>query len=151
MNNTKEKPAANIKIKHSPPASRVKINANRLNSMGFTFIEASLCIAIIAILCMITYPAASRYINKTKETALKKNLFVIRESIDKFYAVYNRYPESLDELVEKSFIRAVPADPVTASADGWRIIPSKDGSQDVFDVKSGAQGMDSDNNAFENY
>ncbi len=142
----------NIKIKYIQPASsRIKIDANRLNFKGFTFIEASLCVAIIAILCMITYPAANHYITKTKETTLKKNLFIIRESIDKFYAVYNRYPESLDELVEKSFIRAVPADPITASADGWHIIPSKDGAQDVFDVKSGAQGMDSDNNAFENY
>jgi general secretion pathway protein G len=118
---------------------------------AFTFIEITMTIAIIAILCMISYPAATHYVSKTKEAALKKDLFVMRESIDKFYAVYNRYPASLDELVEKKFIRAVPIDPVTSSYDGWIIIPSKEGERDVFNVKSGAPGTDSGNTAYENY
>ncbi len=118
---------------------------------AFTFIEITMVIAIIAILCMIAYPAATHYVNKTKEAALKKDLFVMRESIDKFYAVYNRYPASLDELVEKKFIRSIPIDPISSSYDGWIIIPSKEGEFDVFNVKSGAPGTDSGNNAYENY
>lgn len=118
---------------------------------AFTFIEITMSIAIIAILCMIAYPAATHYVKKTKDAALKKDLFVLRESIDKFYAAYNRYPASLEELVEKKIIRAIPIDPITSSYDSWIIIPSKDGERDVFNVKSGAPGNDGGNMAYESY
>ena len=118
---------------------------------AFTFIEITMSIAIIAILCMIAYPAATHYVNKTKDAALKKDLFVLRESIDKFYAAYNRYPASLEELVEKKIIRAIPIDPITSSYDSWIIIPSKDGERDVFNIKSGAPGTDSGKIAYESY
>lgn len=118
---------------------------------GFTFIEAAMTISIIAILCMIAYPAATTYVKKTRDAALKKDLFVLRESIDKFYAAFNRYPKSLDELVERSFIRAIPIDPVTNSYQSWKLIPSKDGERDVFNVKSGADGADGESIAYENY
>lgn len=118
---------------------------------GFTFIEAAMTISIIAILCMIAYPAATNYVKKTRDAALKKDLFVLRESVDKFYAAYSRYPKSLDELVEKSFIRAIPIDPVTNSYQSWKMIPSKEGERDVFNVKSGAEGSDGEGIAYENY
>lgn len=119
--------------------------------LGFTFIEAAMTISIIAILCMIAYPAATNYVKKTRDAALKKDLFVLRESVDKFYAAYSRYPKSLDELVERSFIRAIPIDPVTNSYQTWKLIPSKDGERDVFNVKSGAEGSDGEGVAYENY
>ncbi|OGM06467.1 MAG: hypothetical protein A2008_05235 [Candidatus Wallbacteria bacterium GWC2_49_35] len=113
--------------------------------------EAAMTISIIAILCMIAYPSAANYVKKTRDAALKKDLYVLRESIDKFYAAYSRYPKSLDELVEKSFIRAIPIDPVTGSYQTWKILPSKDDERDVFNVKSGADGADSESIAYENY
>ena len=125
-------------------------NRNGGSGRGFTFIEAA-TISIIAILCMIAYPSAANYVKKTRDAALKKDLYVLRESIDKFYAAYSRYPKSLDELVEKSFIRAIPIDPVTGSYQTWKILPSTDDERDVFNVKSGADGADSESIAYENY
>ena len=136
----------------SARAEFYKKNASRIfYAAGFTFIEITMTISIIAILCFIVYPSAANYVNKTRDAALKKDLFVLRESIDKFYSAYNRYPATLDELVEKSFIRAIPVDPVTGSYQSWRLVPSKPDERDVFDVKSGAPGVDSENVAYENY
>lgn len=118
---------------------------------GFTFIEAAVTISIIAVLCMIAYPAATGYVKKSRDAALKKDLYVMRESIDKFYAAHSRYPRTLDELVEKSFIRAVPVDPVTGSFTTWKTVASKEGGRDVFDVKSGADGVDWEGVSYENY
>lgn len=118
---------------------------------GLTFIETLFTISIIAILCMIIYPSGTYYIKHSKEIALKKNLYILRESIDKFYAVFSRYPNSLEELVEKKFLRDIPIDPITNSKTTWKIIPSQEELDDVFDVKSGATGYDLEGNLYENY
>ncbi len=61
--------------------------------------------------------------------------------IDQFYGDNGRYPESLDELVERRYLRAPPFDPVTESATSWSVEPvPEDFEGTVHDLKSGASG-----------
>jgi len=73
---------------------------------------------------------------------LNENLHLVRETIDKFYGDKGRYPESLEELVNEKYLRALPYDPITGSANSWTIIPpeSPDARGKVYDIKSSATG-----------
>ncbi len=86
-------------------------------------------------------PRYFQSIDTAKETVLADNLRTTRETIDKFYGDTGRYPESLDELVEKKYLRALPVDPVTESTTTWVIVaPDDDAKGNVYDIKSGAPG-----------
>ena len=108
---------------------------------GFTLIEMLIVVTIIGILVTLAQPSFNRAVTAAKEAALKENLFILRDVIDQFYADNTKYPTALTELVEKGYIRQVPKDPVTGSADSWVVVPATDeqGQQvGVFDVKSGS-------------
>ncbi len=78
---------------------------------------------------------------RTKETTLRTSLAVLREAIDKYHADTGRYPEALEELVARRYIRALPVDPVTESAATWITLPPPGGEKGgVYDVRSGAEG-----------
>ena len=108
---------------------------------GFTLIEILIVVTIIGILVTLAQPSFHRAVTAAKEATLKENLFILRDVIDQFYADNTKYPAALTELVEKGYIRQVPKDPITGSADTWVIVPATDeqGQQvGVFDVKSGS-------------
>lgn len=44
---------------------------------------------------------------------LQDNLRTTRDIIDKFYADLGGYPDSLQELVDKNYLRRLPLDPLT--------------------------------------
>jgi general secretion pathway protein G len=113
---------------------------------GFTLIELLVVMAIIATLLTIALPRYFGSVEKSKEVTLKQSLNVMRDAIDKFYADNARYPERLEELVEKRYIRAVPLDPITESAATWVVVPPPESVAKgaVYDVKSGAEGKASD-------
>ncbi|MDP7423407.1 MAG: prepilin-type N-terminal cleavage/methylation domain-containing protein [bacterium] len=119
-------------------------NGNCLFLRGFTLIELAVVISIIAIVVAIAVPQVGNSIQKSREAALKKNLQVFRKTIDRFFADFKRYPASLEELVEKRYLRAIPVDPLTKSTDTWEIIHSEAGTDDVFDIKSGSDKLSSD-------
>ncbi|MFZ6765917.1 prepilin-type N-terminal cleavage/methylation domain-containing protein [Undibacterium sp. Di26W] len=114
-------------------------------STGFTLIELLVVLAILALLATLTIPRYFQSIDKGKETVLLENLRTTRESIDKFYADTARYPDSLSELVERKYLKALPIDPITESASTWLIIPPAEGQQgQVYNLQSGAQGQRAD-------
>lgn len=112
---------------------------------GFTLIEMLVVLSIVALLLTIATPRYFGSLQKSRETALRENLRVIRVTLDKFYGDKGRYPENLQELVEKQYLRAVPVDPITESATTWVVVPPQDSDvQGVADVKSGAMGQGQD-------
>lgn len=127
------------------------MNSMRRNgSMGFTLIELLLVMAIIGLLLTVALPRYFGSLAKSKDIALQENLKVLRVSLDKFYADKGHYPETLEELVEQKYLRAVPLDPVTDSASSWILIPAKDAdTKGIVDVKSGAPGTSRDGRAYE--
>ncbi|MGN6317609.1 type II secretion system protein [Trinickia sp.] len=108
---------------------------------GFTLIELLIVLAVIALMLTIALPRYFHSIDASKEKVLAENLHVTRDAIDKFYGDRGRYPKSLQELVDKRYLRSLPFDPVAGSVDSWRIVPPDDQSVgNVYDIKSGAPG-----------
>ena len=112
-----------------------------LNRRGFTLIELLVVLAIVALLLTLAVPRYFPTIDSAKETILADNLRNVREVIDQFYADRGRYPDSLDQLVERKYLRSLPVDPITESTGTWLLIPPEDASKgSLYGIKSGAPG-----------
>jgi general secretion pathway protein G len=118
---------------------------------GFTLIELIVVMAIIATLLTIALPRYFGSVERSKEVTLRQSLNVMRDAIDKFNADNGRYPEKLEDLVEKRYIRAIPLDPITESVETWVIVPVPGAIAQgaVYDVRSGAKGNTTDGKPFE--
>jgi general secretion pathway protein G len=112
---------------------------------GFTLIELLVVMAIIALLLSLAAPRYFGGVDKAKETVLRENLHQTRDALDKYYGDHARYPDALDDLVAKKYLRSIPADPVTDSNKTWVVVPPADPQKGgVFDIKSGANGYGKD-------
>lgn len=110
---------------------------------GFTLIELLVVLGIVALMLTLAVPRYFPSIDKSKEVVLADNLRNLRGLIDQYYGDTGRYPDSLDQLVEKKYLRALPRDPVTDSDSTWVIVPPEDGLKgNVYDIRSGAPGND---------
>ena len=108
---------------------------------GFTLIELLVVMAVIALLLTIATPRYFGSVDKSKEVVLRQNLTLTREALDKFYGDTGKYPDSLEALVSKKYLRRLPIDPITESNNTWIIVPPEDQDKGgVFDIKSGAPG-----------
>ena len=118
---------------------------------GFTLIELLIVLAIVALMLTLAVPRYFHSIDLSKEKILAENLHATRDAIDKFYGDTGRYPETLEELVEKRYLRSMPFDPVADSSASWIIVPPDDQFKGaVYDIKSGAQGNNHDGTPFGN-
>jgi general secretion pathway protein G len=110
---------------------------------GFTLIELLVVLGIVALLLTLAVPRFFPSIDGAKETILADNLRNTRAVIDQYYSDTGRYPESLEQLVEKKYIRALPFDPITDSSSTWILVPPEDSLKGaVATIKSGAPGND---------
>jgi general secretion pathway protein G len=100
--------------------------------------------SLILILGTLALPQYKHSVLYTREAVLKEDLLRLRDAIDQFYADKGHYPESLDALVTDGYIRKVPVDPITKSADTWQTIPAEPdpaspaGTTGTYDVMSGS-------------
>jgi len=116
-------------------------------SRGFTLIELLVVMSIVALLASIVAPRYFASIQRSKETALRTSLNVMRDAIDQYAADRGRYPETLDELAQARYIRGVPTDPLTDSAETWVLVtppPDLPLKGSLYDVRSGAAGRAAD-------
>ena len=114
-----------------------------VNKKGFTLIELLVVLGIIALLLTLAVPRYFPSVDKTKETILGDNLRSTRAIIDQYYGDTGKFPDSLEQLVEKKYLRAVPIDPITEKSDTWIIVPPEDVTRGaIADIKSGAPGND---------
>jgi general secretion pathway protein G len=121
-------------------------------SLGFTLIELLVVMAIIATLLTLAVPRYFHSTDRAKEAVLKQNLAQMRESIDKYYGDRGRYPDSLDDLVSRKYLRKIPPDPITDSPLTWVTVPPDlTGSGSVFDVRSGAPGTALDGSSYDKW
>ena len=108
---------------------------------GFTLVELMVVLAVIALLISIVAPHYVGRIARAEEAVLRENLVLMRDALDRHYADAGRYPASLEELVAKRYLRAIPNDPVTQSSTTWVVIAPEDLKKGaVYDVRSGAKG-----------
>ena len=119
---------------------------------GFTLIELLVVMAIIATLLSIVAPRYFSSIEKAKETVLRQDLSIMRDAIDKFYSDMESYPITLDELVERRYLRNIPIDPITESNTTWiEVPPFNDEEEGIYDIHSGARGQAIDGSFYEEW
>ncbi len=141
----------------------------RRRTSGFTLIELIVATFIMAILTGMAVPLARISIKRERERELRRDLWQMRDAIDRYKDAADRaafqiklgsegYPPDLDTLVEGvdsngkklKFLRKIPIDPMTGKAEwGMRSMqddPTTDswGGQNVFDVFTKAEdsGLD---------
>ena len=129
--------------------NEVRLSAARLGRRaraGFMLIEVMVVMALIVVLASIGLTLYANSVTRAKESVLKEDLFRMRDAIDQYYADKGKYPSTLQDLVSEKYLRSIPADPFTNSADTWREIPSEPDPNNptaqpgVYDVKSGSDG-----------
>lgn len=121
----------------------------RSRKQGFTLIELLVVLTIMATLLSIVAPRYSESVERAKEAALKTNLRMLRESIDKYRADTNKLPDTLAKLVEARYLQAVPLDPITDQDNTWLLVPHPDGTTPgIYDVHSAAEGIGRDGKPF---
>ena len=110
---------------------------------GFTLIELLVVMSVIATLLTIAVPRYFQHLDRAREASLRESLAVMRDAVDKYRGDTGNYPETLDDLVTKHYLRRVPPDPITESTETWVVVPPPDepGQKKVWDVHSGAEGQ----------
>lgn len=108
---------------------------------GFSMIELMVALAILATILTLAAPRYMGTLESAKESVLREDLYLMRDAIDKHFVDSGRYPEVLEDLVSKRYLRALPVDPFTGTARSWVLVPPADAALGaVYDVHSGAPG-----------
>ena len=116
----------------------------RRREFGFTMVELMIVMAIIVILVSLAIPQYQKALIRSKESVLKNNLFTLRQVIDEYTYDKQKAPQTLQDLVSEGYLRQIPIDPMTNSADTWKPI-MEDAQSSVsqnepglFDIRSGS-------------
>jgi general secretion pathway protein G len=114
-----------------------------MKTKGFTLIELLVVLGIVALMLTLAVPRYFPSIDKSREVVLADNLRNMRQVIDQYYGDTGRYPDTLEQLVEKKYLRGLPVDPVTDSDATWVLVPPEDATKGgIYNIKSGAPGND---------
>ena len=122
---------------------------------GFSLLELMIAMFIMIILLSVAVPTYQRSVRHARETVLKENLWQMRRAIDQYTADKGRLPQSIDEIVEAKYLHEKPVDPIQYTAE-WDEIMGEDplsaeGEQGLVNVKSLAEGEDSDGTPYKDY
>lgn len=105
---------------------------------GFTMIELMIVMAIMAVLTTLAVMSYTVAIKHAKEAVLREDLQVMRTAIQSYTMDKQKGPQSLDDLVQSGYLRKIPVDPMTQSADTW----VTDSSQDMYSLDETDPGVD---------
>jgi general secretion pathway protein G len=151
------------------------VSGRRL-SKGFTLIELIVATAILVILTGLAVPMARVAIKRERERELRRDLWEMRDAIDRYKDAGDRgafqikvgtegYPPDLETLVKGvdvggkkvRFLRRIPIDPMSGNTEwGMRSLqddPNSDswGGQNVFDVFTKSQGTGLDGTEYKTW
>lgn len=112
---------------------------------------------MIMILMSIAIPRYTTSVQRAKESALRQNLYYMRQAIDAYTMDKQRAPQSLEDLVTGGYFREIPKDPITGSNQTWQpimedVLTSIDQKEPgITDVKSGADGAGLDGTLYSDW
>jgi len=124
---------------------------------GFTLIELMMVISIILILVSIAAPIYKTAILHAHEAVLRDDLFTMRSLIQQYTLDKQKAPQSLEDLVSAGYIKQIPKDPFTGTADTWvtdqeDVLLSVDQQQPgIVDVHSDATGASSEGTPYSSW
>ena len=102
---------------------------------GFTLLEMLVVMTLIALLLTLALPRYFHALDYGRANVQKQNVATIRDAIDKFHGDLGRYPDTLDELVARRYLRQVPVDPVSSTSN-WLVIAPQDTTEgNVYDIQ----------------
>ena len=131
------------------------VEAKDKKQSGFSLLELMIAMFIMIILLSVAVPTYERSVRQARETVLKENLWQMRRAIDQFTADKGKLPQSIDDLVTGKYLREKPTDPVLEKSEWKEVqgddINSQDGGQGLTDVKTMADGEDSNGQPFSEY
>ena len=130
---------------------------DRKHEAGFTLIELLIVMTIIAILATMAIPRFASAIKHAREAVLKEDLHVMRSAIDSYTMDKQKAPQSLDDLVQDGYLKAIPQDPMTYSKDTW-VTNTSDAMSTVDqtepgidDVHSGSEDTDANGQPYSSW
>ncbi len=138
-------------MEHRTPSGSGTMNRRRF---GFTMVELMIVMAIVTILISMAVPYYQKTLIRSKESLLKNNLFTMRTVIDEFTIDKGKAPQSLQDLVQEGYLRAVPSDPLTGQDNTWKIIMEdattavNQTQPGIFDVRSGSDKVSLEGSAY---
>lgn len=129
------------------------VSRSRSGATGWTLVELTIVISLMTILASMAMVGYRNALTRSREAVLKEDLFRIRDGIDQYNVDKGEYPASLDDLVTAGYLRAVPQDPFTSTADSWiteaaEFDPANPFSQGVYNVRSGSEGTAMDGSSY---
>jgi len=107
-------------------------------------IELLVVVSLIVILAGIGLAQYRNGVIRAQEAVLKEDLFRMRDLLDQYHADKQQYAQTLEALVTEGYLRQVPKDPFTGSADTWELIQAEPDPSNptadvgIFNVKSGS-------------
>jgi general secretion pathway protein G len=122
-------------------------------SSGFTLLEMMIVISIMLILMAVALPIYNQSIVRSREAVLRQDLFQLRSLISQYTLDKQKAPQSLDDLVQGGYLKALPKDPMTNEAN-WEVVQEDVlltvDQQDpgISDVHSASNAMSSDGTAY---
>jgi len=117
------------------------------SAAGFTLIELIVVTTLIVVLSTMAMVSYQNSVVRAREAVLKEDLFRLRDAIDQYYADKTKWPATLQDLVTDGYVREIPKDPMTDSADTWQTVAAEadpsntTGEPGIFDVKSGSDKL----------
>jgi len=117
------------------------------SARGFTLIEVMIVVTLVVILASVGMATYTNSVHRAREAVLKEDLFRMRDAIDQFYADRNQYPQGLEDLVSEGYLREIPKDPMTDSAETWDVEQSENDANNpaaiagIVNVRSGSEAV----------
>jgi general secretion pathway protein G len=134
-----------------------RLTARMRSTRGFTLMELLVVMSLIVLLTSIGLMAYRTSVQRGREAVLKEDLYRMRDAIDQFYVDKGKYPVDLSELVSAGYLRTVPVDPITQSAETWQLIPAEPDPSNpsaelgVYNVLSGSDALAIDGSKYSDW
>ena len=101
-------------------------------------IELVVVMALIGLLLSLAVPRYMDSLERGKEKVMEHDLSLMRRAIDQYYSDRGVYPDELQDLVDRRYLRAIPLNPFTETVD-WLIVPPTGNVRGrVFDIRDPA-------------
>ena len=108
------------------------------HARGFTMIELIVVMTVIGLLVSMALPRYMNSLDRGRDQIVAHDLATMRQAIDRHYGDRGAYPDRLEDLVTRRYLRAITLNPRTDAAD-WLVVAPPSGAKGmVYDVRDPA-------------